>query len=87
MADKAVLPIPNLSASIEDLVLESATSWRWILHHQEGGQVQSHVRWILPACGLLAAGVQVLPDVPVQEDLVKNLYDCHYSKFFVTLGK
>jgi 26S proteasome regulatory subunit N7 len=30
---------------------------------------------------------QVLPDLPVLGDLVKNLYDCHYSKFFVALGK
>jgi len=29
---------------------------------------------------------QVLPDVPVLGDLVKNLYDCHYSKFFVALA-
>jgi 26S proteasome regulatory subunit N7 len=30
---------------------------------------------------------QILPDLPVLGDLVKNLYDCHYSKFFVALGK
>jgi len=29
---------------------------------------------------------QVLPDIPVLGDLVKNLYDCHYSKFFVALA-
>jgi 26S proteasome regulatory subunit N7 len=29
---------------------------------------------------------QVLPDLPVLGDLVKNLYDCHYSKFFVALA-
>ncbi|KAJ8507309.1 hypothetical protein ONZ45_g10317 [Pleurotus djamor] len=30
---------------------------------------------------------QVLPEVPILGDLVKNLYDCHYDKFFVALGK
>jgi len=29
---------------------------------------------------------QVLPELPVLGDLVKNLYDCHYSKFFVALA-
>jgi hypothetical protein len=30
---------------------------------------------------------QVLPEKPVLADLTKNLYDCHYDKFFVALGK
>lgn len=30
---------------------------------------------------------QVLPELPVLGDLVKNLYDCHYDKFFVALGE
>ena len=29
---------------------------------------------------------QVLPDIPVLGDLVKNLYECHYDKFLVALG-
>ena len=29
---------------------------------------------------------QVLPEIPVLGDLVKNLYECHYDKFFVALG-
>jgi hypothetical protein len=29
---------------------------------------------------------QVLPELPNLGDLVKNLYDCHYDKFFVALG-
>ncbi|KAF9473033.1 PCI-domain-containing protein [Pholiota conissans] len=29
---------------------------------------------------------QVLPEVPVLGDLVKNLYECHYNKFFVALA-
>jgi len=29
---------------------------------------------------------QVLPELPILGDLVKNLYDCHYDKFFVALG-
>ncbi|KJA16829.1 hypothetical protein HYPSUDRAFT_46964 [Hypholoma sublateritium FD-334 SS-4] len=29
---------------------------------------------------------QVLPDIPVLGDLVKNLYECHYDKFFVALS-
>lgn len=29
---------------------------------------------------------QVLPELPVLGELVKNLYDCHYDKFFVALG-
>ncbi|KAF9459083.1 26S proteasome subunit RPN7-domain-containing protein [Collybia nuda] len=29
---------------------------------------------------------QVLPELPVLGDLVKNLYDCHYDKFFVALA-
>ena len=31
--------------------------------------------------------IQVLPDLPVLGDLVKSLYECHYDKFFVALGK
>ena len=30
---------------------------------------------------------QVLPELPVFADLVKNLYDSHYDKFFVALGQ
>lgn len=30
---------------------------------------------------------QVLPELPVLGDLVKSLYDCHYDKFFLALGK
>jgi 26S proteasome regulatory subunit N7 len=30
--------------------------------------------------------IQVLPELPILGDLVKNLYDCHYDKFFVALG-
>ncbi|KAH6903640.1 proteasome 26S subunit [Coprinopsis sp. MPI-PUGE-AT-0042] len=30
---------------------------------------------------------QVLPDLPVLGELFKNLYDCHYDKFFVALAK
>jgi len=29
---------------------------------------------------------QVLPEIPVIGDLVKNLYECHYDKFFLALG-
>ncbi|KAG6875230.1 hypothetical protein C0992_004674 [Termitomyces sp. T32_za158] len=29
---------------------------------------------------------QVLPDLPILGDLIKNLYDCHYDKFFLALG-
>jgi 26S proteasome regulatory subunit N7 len=29
---------------------------------------------------------QVLPELPSLGDLIKNLYDCHYDKFFVALG-
>lgn len=29
---------------------------------------------------------QALPELPVLGDLVKNLYDCHYDKFFVALA-
>jgi hypothetical protein len=29
---------------------------------------------------------QVLPEIPVLGDPVKNLYECHYDKFFITLG-
>lgn len=29
---------------------------------------------------------QVLPDLPILGDLVKNLYECHYDKFFRALG-
>ncbi|KDR79082.1 hypothetical protein GALMADRAFT_92899 [Galerina marginata CBS 339.88] len=28
---------------------------------------------------------QVLPEIPVLGDLVKNLYECHYDKFFIAL--
>jgi 26S proteasome regulatory subunit N7 len=30
--------------------------------------------------------IQVLPELPILGDLVKNLYDCHYDKFFIALG-
>lgn len=30
---------------------------------------------------------QTLPELPVLGDLVKNLYECHYDKFFRALGK
>ncbi|KAF8684737.1 hypothetical protein AX14_004115 [Amanita brunnescens Koide BX004] len=30
--------------------------------------------------------IQVLPDLPILGDLVKNLYECHYDKFFVALA-
>ncbi|KAI6144159.1 26S proteasome subunit RPN7-domain-containing protein [Pisolithus tinctorius] len=29
--------------------------------------------------------ISVLPELPVLEDLLQNLYDCHYAKFFVAL--
>jgi len=29
---------------------------------------------------------QILPDVPVLADLTKNLYECHYNKFFIALA-
>lgn len=29
---------------------------------------------------------QVIPELPVLGDLVKNLYECHYDKFFVALA-
>ncbi|KAG6873412.1 hypothetical protein C0995_015837 [Termitomyces sp. Mi166 len=29
---------------------------------------------------------QVLPDLPILGDLIKNLYDCHYDKFFLALA-
>lgn len=29
---------------------------------------------------------QALPELPVLGDLIKNLYDCHYDKFFIALG-
>ncbi|KIM37948.1 hypothetical protein M413DRAFT_20188 [Hebeloma cylindrosporum] len=29
---------------------------------------------------------QVLPEIPVLGDLVKNLYECHYDKFFIALA-
>jgi len=29
---------------------------------------------------------QVLPEIPVLGDLVKNLYECHYDKFFMALA-
>lgn len=31
--------------------------------------------------------IQVLPELPTLGDLVKNLYECHYDKFFIALGK
>jgi 26S proteasome regulatory subunit N7 len=30
--------------------------------------------------------IQVLPELPILGDLVKNLYDCHYDKFFIALS-
>ncbi len=30
--------------------------------------------------------IQVLPELPTLSDLMKNLYDSHYDKFFVALG-
>ena len=30
---------------------------------------------------------QVLPELPTLADLIKNLYDSHYDKFFVALGE
>ncbi|PFH46071.1 hypothetical protein AMATHDRAFT_183916 [Amanita thiersii Skay4041] len=30
--------------------------------------------------------IQVLPEVPVLGELIKNLYECHYDKFFVALA-
>ncbi|CAL1705800.1 unnamed protein product [Somion occarium] len=30
---------------------------------------------------------QVLPDVPILSELIRNLYDSHYDKFFVALAK
>jgi 26S proteasome regulatory subunit N7 len=30
---------------------------------------------------------QVLPDVPALGELIKNLYNCRYDKFFSALGK
>jgi 26S proteasome regulatory subunit N7 len=30
--------------------------------------------------------IQALPDLPILGDLVKNLYNCRYDKFFVALG-
>ncbi|KAG6371981.1 26S proteasome subunit RPN7-domain-containing protein [Boletus reticuloceps] len=37
---------------------------------------------------LIAApdAISVLPELPVLGDLVNNLYDCHYAKFFVALA-
>ncbi|KAF8056690.1 26S proteasome subunit RPN7-domain-containing protein [Lyophyllum atratum] len=29
---------------------------------------------------------QVLPELPILGDLIKNLYDCHYDKFFLALA-
>lgn len=29
---------------------------------------------------------QVLPELPILGDLVKNLYECHYDKFFLALA-
>ncbi|KAG5635822.1 hypothetical protein H0H81_010009 [Sphagnurus paluster] len=29
---------------------------------------------------------QVLPELPILGDLIKNLYDCHYDKFFIALA-
>jgi hypothetical protein len=31
--------------------------------------------------------ISVLPERPILAELTKNLYDCHYDKFFVALGK
>jgi 26S proteasome regulatory subunit N7 len=31
--------------------------------------------------------IQVLPELPELGDLVRNLYDCHYDKFFRALGE
>ena len=31
--------------------------------------------------------IQVLPELPILGDLVKNLYDCYYDKFFIALSK
>jgi len=30
--------------------------------------------------------IQVLPEIPLLGDLIKNLYDCHYDKFFIALA-
>ncbi|KAI0064502.1 PCI-domain-containing protein [Artomyces pyxidatus] len=30
--------------------------------------------------------IQTLPDLPILADLTKNLYECHYDKFFVALA-
>jgi 26S proteasome regulatory subunit N7 len=30
--------------------------------------------------------IQVLPELPILGDLIKNLYDCHYDKFFLALA-
>ncbi|KAI6040572.1 26S proteasome subunit RPN7-domain-containing protein [Pisolithus marmoratus] len=30
--------------------------------------------------------ISVLPDLPVLDDLLRSLYDCHYAKFFVALA-
>jgi len=29
---------------------------------------------------------QILPEIPVLADLTKNLYECHYNKFFIALA-
>ncbi len=30
--------------------------------------------------------ISALPELPTLADTTKNLYDCHYDKFFVALG-
>lgn len=30
--------------------------------------------------------IQVLPELPILGDLIKNLYECHYDKFFLALA-
>jgi 26S proteasome regulatory subunit N7 len=31
--------------------------------------------------------ISALPELPTLADTTKNLYDCHYDKFFVALGE
>ncbi len=31
--------------------------------------------------------ISALPELPTLADTTKNLYDCHYDKFFLALGE
>jgi hypothetical protein len=43
---------------------------------------------LIPVYQIISAPevIGALPELPTLADTTKNLYDCHYDKFFVALG-